>query len=192
MLNSIIILIFVTKKMLVSLLITFQEKGIMKMLFHKYSLTSFLFTLTVCVNAQNAVVSAGGDAVSTEASFAFTVGEAGCTYYAMQGTQFSAGIQLGKVEEGELTGNAMVKGYDLVNVAVYPNPTTNYVVVNVNDKRSQFRYSLTDHTGKLMDNGVLTNGSQLSLAGWASGVYLLTVEATEEKQMAKTVRIVKE
>ncbi len=72
---------------------------------------------------------------------------------------------------------------------VYPNPTTNYLTLKVEDN-TNLSYELYDIKGKIIDSKTVTNNStNISLEGQPSAVYFLSV--VHNSQIVKTFKIIK-
>ena len=108
-----------------------------------------LLVVSICVNAQEAVVTTGGDVSSTAGSVSYTVGQV--VYTTSTGTSGSVaqGVQQ-PYEIFVVTAIPEAKGIDL-KVYAYPNPATNYITVKVeNYETSDLQYRIYDADGKLL------------------------------------------
>ncbi|MNJ86224.1 hypothetical protein D3C87_37130 [compost metagenome] len=70
-------------------------------------------------------------------------------------------------------------------LAVYPNPTTGFAVVEF---PGTFSYFVSDAQGRIVLNGTASEGMKLDLTAFSDGVYQLTIQA---ENTAITVRLVK-
>lgn len=164
------------------------------MMFEKYCLAVVLLCMSICADAQNAVVSAGGDAKSVEGGFSFTVGQVGYTYYVSANELLASGIQSSKVEYGELTSARpeYASADKKLKVTVSPNPTHDICSVIVPNKQAEYNYTISNILGKQLVKGKFKGDSRFSLATFSKGIYLLSISNTASSDAVTSVRIVKE
>lgn len=93
------------------------------------------------------------------------------------------------------SGEVAVREVDLqkTKLALYPNPTTDILRVNVDEVFGQedfLRYSISDMTGKVLMSNRLTNrASAIDVSGLTNGVYILSVSNAVSTQAAKFTKI---
>lgn len=153
----------------------------------KLLVTTLLLGLTQ-VNAQEAVVTSGGNASGTNGNVSYSVGQivyttnTGATGSVAQGVQQPFEIQ-------------MVLGAENFNInlqlAVYPNPTTNWLQLEVkNTDFTNLSYQLFDLNGRMIYNQkVTTETSTISMEQLPATVYLLKV--LDNNKEIKTFKIIK-
>lgn len=136
-------------------------------------------------NAQSNVVSAGTDASGSGGSVSYSVGQIDYTNSNGSGGSVTQGVQqpyeiyrVGLTEE------------DLVVLNLYPNPTSDLLVISVNENLKNLVFNLTDMNGKILLS-VPMQGSQteISLAAFAVGGYHLLVE--NQQNIIESFKIVK-
>ena len=78
-----------------------------------------------------------------------------------------------------------------IDISVYPNPTTNFININVGDAAfQQMQYTITDYVGKTIKKANLnTDTEQISFANYANGTYFLTVK--RNNKLLKNFKIIK-
>jgi len=140
------------------------------------------------VQAQNATTAAGGDAVGSGGSVAYSVGQiaytthVGTTGTVAQGVQqpYEISIVLG-VEEPQIA----------IIMQAYPNPTNNFLTLTIGDVDfSTFKFQLYDITGKLIeDKKIASTTATISMENLASATYFLKV--TNNNKEVKTFKIIK-
>lgn len=59
---------------------------------------------------------------------------------------------------------------------LYPNPSKNYLKVNMTTELNSKEYSILDFTGKLMLNGTLNEENLIDVRGLSSGLYLIKLD----------------
>lgn len=138
--------------------------------------------------AQEAVATAGGDASGTNGNVSYTVGQVvyttntGTTGSVAQGVQQPFEIQT-------------VLGADNFNInlqlAVYPNPTTNWLQLEVrNTDFSNLSYQLFDLNGRMILNEKITaETSSIQMERLPAAIFLLKVVSNNKE--VKTFKIIK-
>ncbi|MDG1913732.1 MAG: glycine-rich protein [Crocinitomix sp.] len=74
---------------------------------------------------------------------------------------------------------------NLINVQVYPNPTSSNITIATN---GSFNYELTTTSGALVLKGVATNAALIDLSELASGSYFITVNADDSLFTSKMIK----
>ena len=64
---------------------------------------------------------------------------------------------------------------DRLEVDVYPNPTSDYLTINVKDGESSFSYNLMSSDGKLVKTGTSIKNGQINIQELETGIYHLQV-----------------
>jgi hypothetical protein len=70
-------------------------------------------------------------------------------------------------------------------IAIYPNPTTEFVTIQV---KGAFNYQVYNTEGQLLFSGNGLNTKEISLEGFASGMYFCVIEANEQLHQVKVVK----
>ncbi len=161
-----------------------------------FSLSIMLF-ITCITQAQSITsqsVNSGGTKMSqTNGSLSFTVGEL---------------LVLGQTDsQGNTLGNGFTAGAtistvsilepnaEVLNVKVYPNPTTDLVTVNIQDtKLSEVILEIKDINGKVISTekyAGITNNIGINTASWTIGIYFLHLK-NNENQVVGTYKIIKQ
>ena len=149
---------------------------------------SILLLVSITSFAQQAMLASAGNATSANGSVSYSVGQVvyttntGTTGSVAQGVQQPFEIQT-------------VLGTDNFNInlqmAVYPNPTTNYLQLEVkNTDFSNLTYQLYDLNGRLIANRkITTETSTIEAEQLPTGLFLLKV--LDNNKEVKTFKIVK-
>lgn len=162
-----------------------------------YSVVLSLFTLTAwSQNIPMQVVAAGGgyfENTGAGISISFTIGEVAYTTLTSGNYILSQGFQ-----QGNLFATSIDKPVNTVNdIAVYPNPASDYVKVRVDIPNLSGRatYDLHDITGKKLitkEFNIETSVPvELSLSDIRPGIYLLKVYVAKEN-LVRIAKLVKE
>ena len=78
--------------------------------------------------------------------------------------------------------NVGLNEFENENFNIYPNPTTNFVVLNVNESLLNNHYFLIDQNGKIIKSGVIeTEQSLLDLNDLVNGIYVLSISDSAVK-----------
>lgn len=146
------------------------------------------------LRAQQAITSFGGDVTGVTGSLSFSGGEVAVkTAYAPAVTvvnvteSFSEGVQ-----QPITARDAQSQGIEAlaVGVAVYPNPTTDNIVLEC-DQPIQLSYTLYNANGQTLSRGNYTGGQQIiDLQQLAAGTYMLHV-ATPDQTNKNIYKIIK-
>ena len=170
-----------------------MTKNSYKLLF-LWGITLFLTGITQAQSITSQSVNSGGTKMSqSNGSLSFTVGELlvlgqtdnqGNTL----GNGFTAGATISTVSV--LEPNA-----EVLNVKVYPNPTTDLVTVNIQDtKLSEVILEIKDINGKVISTekyAGITNNIGINTASWTIGIYFLHLK-NNENQVLGTYKIIKQ
>ena len=156
---------------------------------HKKLKTCIAFLLLSLggLQAQEAVLTSGGEATGNGGTVSYSIGQV--TYTAV-GTNGS--VTQGVQQVYEIT---TVLGMEFTNitleVSIYPNPTTDYLNLKVeNEKGESLSYQLFDMNGRLVDTQKLIgNATTINMEAFQTSTYLLKV--TNDQTTIKTFRIIK-
>jgi len=142
------------------------------------------------LQAQEAVTTAGGEASGGGGSASYTVGQ---TVYTTEtgtnGNSIAQGVQQ-PFEISTVTGIEEAKGISL-NVSVYPNPTTDYLTVKVeNYETANLQYQVFDINGKLLQSIKATGEeTQINTSNLVPANYF--VKVLDNKKEIKVFKIIK-
>lgn len=153
----------------------------------KLLVTTLLLGLTQ-VNAQEAVVTSGGNASGTNGNVSYSVGQ---TVYTTN-TGATGSVAQGVQQPFEIQTVLGVENFNInLQLAVYPNPTTNWLQLEVkNTDFTNLSYQLFDLNGRMIYNQkVTTETSTISMEQLPTTVYLLKV--LDSNKELKTFKIIK-
>jgi hypothetical protein len=158
------------------------------------SIKLILSVLAICLisysksYAQQAVPAAGGDAVSADGSVAFSVGQVVYT----TNTDVDGSVAQGVQQPYIIT---VISGLNQNTIqliySVYPNPTTNFLVLNISNYTNQnLTYSLFDVNGKSLANNKITGSeTNIPMSQYAAAAYILRV--SDNNKEIKSFKIIK-
>ncbi len=131
----------------------------------------------IAVYAQEVVSTAGSYGETTSGSLSWTVGEP-VTETITDGTNtLTQGFQQSKLTVTAIN-DMKVSGIEL---SVYPNPTADYLVLSIddvktNDHSSQLSLQLYDMNGKLLQNEKISgNETSIDMSNFIPGTYILKI-----------------
>ena len=153
----------------------------------KLFLTFSLFSSGIIL-AQESVNTSGSIATGSGGTASYTVGQVAYTSSLGSNGSVSAGVQ----QAYTITATTGVGETNFnLEASVYPNPTTDLLVLSVNELKEDFKYQVLDMAGKLLINGKLTNTQkQLDFSSYAAGSYYVNIISNENKNM-KTFQVIK-
>ena len=154
----------------------------------KKLLIATLFLGAFQAQAQESVATSGGNASGTNGNVCYTVGQEVYTTYTGTTGSVAQGVQ----QPFEIQ---TVLGADNFNInlqlAVYPNPTTNWLQLEVrNTDFSNLSYQLFDLNGKMILNEKITaETSSIQMERLPAAIFLLKV--VNNNKEVKTFKIIK-
>jgi len=137
--------------------------------------------------AQQATTASGGDASGSGGSVAYSVGQIAYTTNTGTTSSLAQGVQ--QPYEISITTGLLETDIKL-NLSAYPNPTTNYLMLQIDNFDKDLSYQLYDMSGKLLEsNTVVANSTTIKLEQYATATYFLKV--TQNNSLVKTFKIIK-
>ena len=149
---------------------------------------SYIFFLLCLgtVHAQSGTVASGGNASGPEGTTSYTIGTMCYTTITDGSTVITQGIQ----QPYEIF---IVNGIEEKNItlgSVYPNPTSDYVTLNINGDLQHMAYSLSDvHGTYISAKNLNKQQTNIPLTSLANGTYFIKVY--NDKTQLKTYKIIK-
>jgi len=153
-------------------------------------IASFLFCFGLTgLQAQESVLTSGGDATGSGGSVSYSVGQ--IVYTTNTGTNGSVaqGVQQ-PFEISTVTAIEEAKGI-ILNCSAYPNPATNFLTLKMEDyKIENLSYQIYDINGKfLSDQKINSNETLIPMESMPSANYFLKVIQGDKE--IKTFKIIK-
>lgn len=150
----------------------------------------FLITLGICLglNAQNGIVSSGGEVTNSSGSVAYSIGQ---PFYSTI-TNGNVTVQEGLQQVFEISQTLSIKDVNLkLELIAFPNPTTD--VLNINTDVNNYKnlsYKFYNVSGQTINEGIMkSNKTSLATNNLDTGVYFLNI--LENNQLIKTFKILK-
>jgi Secretion system C-terminal sorting domain len=150
--------------------------------------TLLLCFFSMSINAQEAVLTSGGNASSGSGSISYSVGQIVYTYATSSSGSISPGVQqafeiftLGTNDFPEIT----------LQISVYPNPTKTNATLNIaNYNAENISYELFDLSGKqIVSQKITSTATQIPMEELSSAIYFLKI--LDQNKVLKTFKIIK-
>jgi hypothetical protein len=155
---------------------------------HKKTMTSVAFLLLGLggLHAQESPTAAGGEATGTGGTASYSVGQVA---YATN-TGSNGSVLQGVQQPFEISTTVGINETSIhLEMSVYPNPTTDYLTLKVEDN-SNLSYQLYDLQGKVIENKkVNANSTIITMEALPKATYFLRV--TDNKNTVKTFKVIK-
>jgi hypothetical protein len=140
------------------------------------------------VQAQESNDATGGNATGSGGTASYSVGQVVCNTYTGTNGSVAEGVQQ-PYEISIVTAIEQVQG---INLSVYPNPTTNYLTLSIDEFDFQnLSYQLVDNTGKLLKSERITsNQTNIDMGNLVRAIYIIKVIQNNSKEV-KTFKLIK-
>ena len=157
---------------------------------HKKVIVSVVFLLLGFggLQAQESPTASGGEATGAGGTVSYSVGQVVYTTNTGANGSIAQGVQ----QPYEISTVTSVNEASIdLELNVYPNPTTNYLTLKVEEvDLSKLNFQLYDMQGKLIESrAIITNATRVEMLKLPTSTYFLKV--TEDNQVIKTFRIIK-
>ncbi len=138
--------------------------------------------------SQQAVVPGGGDAVGSNGTASYSIGQVTYETNSSASGTVTQGVQ--QPFEIFINSGLAIKGVDL-SFSAFPNPTFDELYLKITDRSLQnLSYTIIDKSGRLIANDdVNQNMSTIDMKAYAQGVY--TINILENKSVIKSFKIFK-
>ena len=138
--------------------------------------------------AQQSVLASGGEATGSDGKVSYSIGQIVYLSNSAADGSVAEGIQ----QAYEISTTVGIEFADIqLELAVYPNPTTDFLNLKVADfKGATLSYQLFDFEGKLLASQLLNNHStQIEMKNFPSSTYFLKI--ADKENNIKTFKIIK-
>ena len=153
----------------------------------KIILIFFVLLIGTILSAQE-VISSGGETQSASGyEISWTIGEPIIETFTGGSNILTQGFHQSKITVTSLTENL----YPDIKLKVFPNPTSDFVLIQFNELIENSGYSLFNLTGKVLESKLITSTeTRLDLRNYASGQYILKLTKNSTKPL-QTFKIIK-
>lgn len=151
-------------------------------------ITVFLFLLCVQIAfAQEVVSSAGETQQAGNYELSWTLGEPAILTYSAGSNILTQGFHQSKLVVTAIDEPEML----VSKLKVYPNPTSDYLMIHFTSEFQDKQYSLFDMNGKMIRiNSISDSDTRIDVSTLASGTYLLRIGTTKSDRI-QSFKIVK-
>lgn len=151
----------------------------------KIATTGFFTCITLLSFSQQNTVSTGGEATGTGGTVSYSVGQ--IDYNNSQGSNGS--INQGVQQPYEFYELGIKEAF-FVNVSLFPNPTNEFIILQLESFTNDLSYALYDLNGKIVVQGIVEAlETQIDMRILATGQYNLAIKnATNNIQSIKIIK----
>lgn len=151
-----------------------------------------ILTLSLFISnmiAQESIVSVGSNATGSNGNVSYSVGQISYTTITGVSGSITQGVQ--QPFEISVSGIDNEKAEKSISCSTYPNPTSDYIVVEINDcPIEKLSYRLYDNAGKVLAIKALKmNRSKVPMKEYQPSVYYLKI--CDNHKVIKTFKIIK-
>jgi hypothetical protein len=139
----------------------------------KPPILGFFLLLGSMAHAQQAAVSAGGDATGIGGTVAYSIGQVACLYLADASGSVAQGVQ----QPFEIVSVGISAANIPVSVGVFPNPTADDITLELQvEIEGAWTFQLFDSFGKLLEGGDIASGkTHIGMQGLPAATYYLNI-----------------
>jgi len=143
--------------------------------------------LSFSLYAQISVNSAGAEATGQGGSLSYSVGQVVYSASSSSAGSASAGVQ----QAYEVSVATQISATNLnIDASVYPNPTTDFLILNVPEIEENYTYQVTDINGKQLNTGLINNTqTNLDFSSYVIGTYF--IKLVQANSNIKTFQVIK-
>ena len=157
---------------------------------HKYKITIILIFAFSFIQAQETYISTGGNATGTTGNMSYSIGQ---VFYSTKtgtnGNYINEGVQ----QPYEITILSNTKFAKNIKLTAYPNPTTDYLKIDLNNYESNnVTFQLFNINGKILKSGKINNNqvTKINTTKLNSAIYILKIN--DNNKQIKTFKIIKQ
>ena len=146
--------------------------------------------LTICslTTAQTSTNTSGGVATGTGGTASYTIGQVIYTEATGTGGTSSQGVQQPYETFEDATAEGILE-LDVL-ISLYPNPTTDMIIIQLNEVNSNMTYTVYDSKGASIASSIITDKqTTIPMHNRDTGVYVIHIKDKENR--SKSFRIVK-
>ena len=148
-----------------------------------------LMKISVCQDIKPQLISSCGEQFENDSyQLAWSLGESVISTLEAEGYVLTQGFHQSTYEISTATETPL--GSEL-NITVYPNPTTDYLMLEVGQPDLKgMQYQILDLKGSVLENKNLSNDlERLDFSVFPNGIYLIIIK--QENQVIKSFKIIK-
>lgn len=144
---------------------------------HKIS-SALLVLLSFGAYSQSNTVTGGGTASGSGGSSTYTIGQIDYSNSIGTDGSYNQGVQ----QPFEFFQESGIEGSSLIELSIYPNPTSDQIVLNVEQSGRELYYLLFDMNGKLINKSPISGAETIiDMRSYSPGEYHITISEFNEK-----------
>jgi len=152
---------------------------------NKFTITFALLGICSTGFSQSNTLAGGGEATGSGGSVSYSVGQVDYINSSGTGGSVNQGVQ----QPYELFVAGISEG-GLISLNMYPNPTSDQLIIEIDETLKDLSFDLTDMNGKvLISQTIKDKETLLNLKEFASGSYHLVVQ--HENEIIESFKIIK-
>lgn len=146
-----------------------------------------LVSMLTTGKAQQVVNTLGGNASGSSGSVSYSIGQ--LVFNSISGS--SGTVTQGVQQPYEVSSLGLEDNNNFTqNIIIYPNPTTAFLNLKLNNDTNELSYQIFDITGKLLKNETaITQENKIDISSFLPAIYLLKVFQNDNE--FKTFKIIK-
>lgn len=139
----------------------------------KIFLFGLLFSASPFCFSQSNTVSSGGNASGIDGSISYTIGQIDYS----NSINASGNINQGVQQPFEFfTISSGINELNALGVSLYPNPTNEFIILNLNSVLEKLSFQLTDMNGRVVSTGEIRNNETvIDARNYSAGEYHLSI-----------------
>jgi len=139
------------------------------------------------LSAQQATVTAGGEATGTGGTQSFSVGQVFYSQISSSSGSVNQGVQQSYVISTSLEHP---NNHIQLELLAYPNPTRDYLHLKIEGQESkELRFRMIDMKGQILETGSAFNGTTINVQDYAVSTYFLQI--IESDRIIQSFKIIK-
>ena len=153
----------------------------------KLKISLFLLGIGYTIQAQQAIITTGGNATGSGGSASFSSGQVNYTSVAGTTGAVSQGVQ----QAYEIFTLGLNEAAITILLSAYPNPTTDNLTLQIKDfSNEKLNYELYNMQGTLLETKKINDSqTQIDMTRWSAATYLIKIFS--DKKQVQSFKIIK-
>lgn len=153
----------------------------------KLKISLFLLGIGYTIQAQQAIITTGGNATGSGGSASYSFGQVNYTSVAGTTGAVSQGVQ----QAYEIFTLGLNEAAITILLSAYPNPTTDNLTLQIKDfSNEKLNYELYNMQGTLLETKKINDSqTQIDMTRWSAATYLIKIFS--DKKQVQSFKIIK-
>jgi len=144
-----------------------------------------LILVSILSNAQDVTSTGGGEGETSTLILNWTIGEPVIETYSDTTYTITQGFQQGKLEVIKISE---IESLNL-KINVFPNPTSDYLSIQLEENFAEVHLSMTDLNGKTIDTDkICSKNYRYNMQNYEPGTYLLNIVVSKKMLTYKIIK----